>query len=454
MLKHGLQKLFEGLSRPRVAFLIALASLALNIIFFEHFYRSELQQHQSDARVAASSELSLLRGRVERELNALLFISNGLSSYLSVYHEQLETDNIYAILSDFYANSKHVRNFGIAVGYRMTYVYPVEGNEKALELYFPDHPVQWSQVQTAINTHSGVLAGPVKLVQGGSGLIYRYPVFVNDEYWGIISTVIDTNSFLKAAFNDIKYGQEDFAIQTYVNGKLGKVIYGNPNLFNQPDSLVVESEVPNGKWRWAIKASISQAQMLQARHTRFMGWGISLLLSAFLYLLLKDRARLNSAAMFDTLTGLANRRLLLERLEHTLQRLQREPDYSCALLFFDLNDFKTINDTYGHGVGDQVLTTVAQRIRTELRQSDTVARLGGDEFVVVIEYEIRTCHIPFVEKRLRNIIAKPMEINKHVFEIQTSIGIAHYRTDGLSPESMLKAADSNMYEDKKIKHNR
>lgn len=94
-------------------------------------------------------------------------------------------------------------------------------------------------------------------------------------------------------------------------------------------------------------------------------------------------AELSELAFYDALTGLPNRRLLLDRIEQTLLRQAREPSW-CALLFIDLDDFKRVNDHHGHGVGDQVLTVVAQRLRASVRETDPLGRLAGDEFVALL----------------------------------------------------------------------
>jgi sensor domain CHASE-containing protein len=145
---------------------------------------------------------SALQARLSRELNSVLFLSSGLSSYLAVRRASLDRAEVESILEALHRDSRHVRNFAVAVGYRITYIYPVKGNEKAVGLNYSDAPVQWPDVKRAIDTGRPVLTGPLALVQGGSGLIYRVPIFAGGKYWGLLSSVIDTKSLLNSALSD------------------------------------------------------------------------------------------------------------------------------------------------------------------------------------------------------------------------------------------------------------
>src|SRR3990167_3093539 len=196
-----------------VALSCAVVALLVFALLFELLVRAESGKIEANRRSEAVSYGSMLRTQVDRELNALLFVSGGLASYLNVYHDELDPAKVQAILADLYARTKHVRNLGIAVGYRMTYLYPVESNEKAIGIDYRNLPRQWPQVAQAVASRQGVLAGPLDLVQGGKGLIYRYPVFIRDQYWGILSTVINTEPFLQAAFGNLNSADYDFSIR-------------------------------------------------------------------------------------------------------------------------------------------------------------------------------------------------------------------------------------------------
>ena len=149
----------------------------------------------------------------------------------------------------------------------------------------------------------------------------------------------------------------------------------------------------------------------------------------------------------DVLTGLANRRLMLDRLEHAMAHAEREGKL-LAVLFLDLDRFKTINDSLGHSVGDQWLKTIANRLRRCARDSDTVARLGGDEFALVIENARNVMEIANVAQRILDAISEPTIVEGHDLNSTVSIGISIFPPDDGGIDSLLKNADTAMYHKK------
>lgn len=152
-------------------------------------------------------------------------------------------------------------------------------------------------------------------------------------------------------------------------------------------------------------------------------------------------------ANHDALTGLANRYLFIDRLKHALNQAKRL-ESSLAIIFIDLNDFKIINDTYGHDAGDKILLRFSERLRGVLRASDTFARYGGDEFVLIIENMINIKEINKIILNLRKAIDQSFNIDSQIIELNISIGYSIYPDDGEDIDSLIKQADSRMYQDK------
>lgn len=161
-------------------------------------------------------------------------------------------------------------------------------------------------------------------------------------------------------------------------------------------------------------------------------------------LLRRAQAELAQLALVDALTGLPNRRLLLDRLEKAIGRAHRGRHF--ALLFLDLNDFKAVNDTFGHQAGDEVLVETARRLEEAVRDGDTVARLAGDEFVVLCE-DTRQGEEAFVAERIRESFARPFTITGGEAQVGVAIGVGHLEL-GLDAPSLLDRADRAMYEAK------
>ncbi len=154
--------------------------------------------------------------------------------------------------------------------------------------------------------------------------------------------------------------------------------------------------------------------------------------------------QLERRAFHDDLTGLANRALFTDRLEHALDRSARALDVGIAVLFVDLDDFKAVNDGMGHGAGDELIRSVAERIRSCVRPADTVARLGGDEFAVLLEDVPSVSHATALADRLLEVLQLPVGVIGVSMAVPASVGVTFASRDSTA-ESLLRDADIAMY---------
>lgn len=159
-------------------------------------------------------------------------------------------------------------------------------------------------------------------------------------------------------------------------------------------------------------------------------------------------------ALYDGLTGLPNRHLFLDRLEHALERRKRRPDYLFAVLFLDLDRFKVVNDSLGHAIGDQLLVMVAQRLQVCLRTVDTVARLGGDEFTILLDDIKHVSDATHAAERIQRALGLPFHIKQQDVFTSASIGIAlggaPSRPGYEHAVDLLRDADTAMYRAKAL----
>lgn len=200
-----------------------------------------------------------------------------------------------------------------------------------------------------------------------------------------------------------------------------------------------------------LKKPFDNLEVLQLSHALTRKWALN-----------RDvRGRLRDLAFNDTLTGLANRVQFMDRFAVTLSTALRH-GHKAALLFIDLDNFKRINDTLGHGVGDELLRTVAERLRRCLRDTDSIARpslpglaarLGGDEFTVILPEIQRGEFAATVARRIVEHLSQPMDLGQHRVLVTASIGIALIPQDGDTVETLLKKADLAMYAAKRAGSN-
>jgi len=154
--------------------------------------------------------------------------------------------------------------------------------------------------------------------------------------------------------------------------------------------------------------------------------------------------RIAHLAHFDYLTGLPNRALFLDNLEHSVSMAKRN-NYNVAVLFLDLDGFKKVNDTLGHDAGDLLLQGVSKRLKEALRASDTVARVGGDEFIFVLNEIGDDENAALMANKIINVLSEPFELKGQRCHVGGSIGISIYPSGSTSPKTLIKQADDAMY---------
>ena len=368
-------------------------------------------------------------------------------------------------------------------------VVPLAGNEKALGHDLLADSQRTKEAFLARDTGRLTLAGPFNLMQGGLGAVGRLPVFLPDAaglpaFWGFTSALIRFPAVLNTAgFADIeRQGYQWVLWRTHPDTAQRQVIAasGADNLL-APASFGMT--VPNGEWTFSIAPVAGWGDAAYQRNIMALGLFISLLVALLFGMLrhypvrlraeVQQRARseseealriaatafeaqqgqIDSLAFYDPLTQLPNRRLLLDRLDQALHASTRHARKS-ALLFVDLDNFKTINDTLGHHLGDQLLTLVAQRLKACSREGDTVAHLGSDEFVVMLEDLSEDIHeaanqAESVGEKMLAALAKVYPLTSGAHHSTTSIGITLFGSaQQESNEEPLKRAELAMFQAK------
>ncbi len=405
-------------------------------------------------RMAANAHAELLshgnelQARITRELSNALYLSSGLSAYVAVRHRKPDRGEIDGIFSRLYAKARHVRNFSVATGTTLTYVYPLKGNEIVLGLRYQDLPEQWPGIKAIIDSGKPLLTGPIDLVQGGRGLIYRIPILADDKYWGLLSTVVNVDSLFASAFGNSDMQRVDFALRGKdARGLEGDMIWGDEALFKRPGIETMEVEVPGGNWVLAVAAKQKRGSGFLIVQMRVLTLVLALLAGWYAFYLVRQRARLAHMALYDALTGLPNRRLIEDRIQRVVLQQHRNKEMIAAVLLLDLNGFKLVNDRHGHRAGDHVLQLLAGRVSDALRVIDTVGRWGGDEFVVVMQ-DVNRQKLPDLVDRIRQAVELPMTYAGETLQVGVSIGIAIVPDDGADVARLVRLADQRMYSDK------
>ncbi|WP_417666110.1 diguanylate cyclase [Pseudidiomarina sp.] len=398
-----------------------------------------------------NSEFLLAKSNLESNLFRDVFLVDSLATVFNI-DPKSAAENFVEIASRLLQKSKHVRSIGMGPNDVLVDVIPLEGNEKAIGLDFRTVPEQYTTIIAARDRGDIYLAGPVNLVQGGRGLIARIPVFndypINLDYWGTVSVVIDYEQLINDA-GLFRIENTKIAIRG-INGtgESGQIFEGDEALFNVAD-YSGKLLIPNGEW-WVAAEFFPILEKNQTLFLALVRWGsllVYVLLFGLIMLLwayyLVERQRANA----DALTHLVNRRFTLDYLNRRFANKNPKDDF--VVLAIDLNHFKEINDNLGHYAGDEVLRCVAQRLQAAVRGTDLVARMGGDEFLVVLN-RIRDSKIAdtLVAKIRQTVEGSELVVDDLPIHLSISIGVAGSTEEVNSVDSLLKLADTRMYEDK------
>jgi diguanylate cyclase (GGDEF)-like protein/PAS domain S-box-containing protein len=221
------------------------------------------------------------------------------------------------------------------------------------------------------------------------------------------------------------------AVQRYFDGK--------------SQELMIEYRIAckDGSWKWILSRGMAFKRDANGKVARLIGTNCDISMRK------QADMQIEYLAFYDQLTALPNRRLLFDRLVQMLATSIRDMEYG-ALIFIDLDDFKTLNDTWGHSMGDAMLVQVARRLAVNLRANDTVARLGGDEFVVTIkglgtERANAAAEAAAVCEKLLSTISEPCMLGENEYRGSASIGVTLFGPEQIAPDILMGQADSAMY---------
>jgi diguanylate cyclase (GGDEF)-like protein len=431
------------------------ASLAWVVINISH------TKARAEIAVQAQNHLLQIRDRMDRQLQSTLSVPETVAAFVAA-QGRMPPEIFATVVGRLLDHQRNIRNLALAPDNVITDIYPRMGNEQALGLRYMDNPQQRGAVERAIQTRRTVVAGPIKLVQGGLGITSRTPVFMaplldgkhspEPAYWGIVSLTVNADTL----FADVGLSTEQMGFQVAARGKDatgagGAVFLGSADLFNEnPTTLEVPlpgggswllGAVPTGGWRNAGSAPTLVV---------LLSYAFALLLGLLSARLVRTHQQVLALASHDRLTGLPNRRLFEDRLSQAVLTAHRDHRPG-ALLLIDLDGFKPVNDTLGHRSGDQVLVRVGQRLQGLARANDTAARIGGDEFALVLNAVASPEAAMEVAEKVLQTMLTPVGLDngEHVF-MGASIGVAIFM--GATAESLpnlIDRADQALYKSKR-----
>lgn len=373
------------LSGRMPVFLIGL--LLLLLLGLSELLLKQVQlRREATLRQQVGNQAGELRARLLNELNGTLHLASGLAAYLQSRDGVIDEAALQPWIEGLTRQSRHIRNIALAPDNRISYIYPLAGNEGAMGLYYPDNAQQWPAVQRAITERQPALDGPIQLRQGGQGLAYRVPVFLRDgRYWGLISTVIDIPSLLRELPAAASSMQLEIALFSRPYDASAPPMLGSA-AWRATAHSQLQLPVPGGQW--LLLARSTAADTLNMLWLRALAWFLSLLIGGLLLLMLRSARQQQRA-----------RQALDESRQRFAQAFVTAPQ-GMALLT-PQGRWLAVNQQFCHLLG---------RSAGDLRQGDLLSLVEEDARMrASANLEIARSHPQQWESRLKDAFGQPID---------------------------------------------
>lgn len=418
-------------------------------------YNESIETRVTLQRDQILTRLAVVRARLEREIHSRLHIEQGMVSFTAMF-PQMSQETFARFAEGIIGDDSVIRSIAILKDTTITYIYPKSGNEIAIGKDIARIPEQRENVISVKEIGNPTIEGPVDLVQGGKGIIFRMPIYVQNSgtkvsqskkvYWGQASVVLDLERLLEHA-EFFKDPELNVALWD-VTANETEVFAGDTTILNK---VPLEMTIPLPGIPWVI-GGIPREGWIDPRKRLglaiFSAITTGVIAGGLVALLVYARARLKQMAYIDSLTGLPNRKLFWDRAGRAIEFARRRK-LKVAFYMFDLDDFKRVNDVYGHAMGDKLLAAVADRLHSSIRAEDTIARLGGDEFSIIAILGTDPTGAGVLHKRLLEMFKAPFHCEDRDLKVIASIGLGIWPDDGATPDMVLAKADVEMYKIKR-----
>ena len=391
------------------------------------------------------------------ELNAQVYSGEIITDFeKGIYVTELLEEvllNAQGQISDFPSVAQrylrdYIGSIQLAPGGVVTAIYPMEGNEGGLIdlLHDPDRgPVAEYGIEHDVVT----MQGPFELKQGGVGIAVRNPVFLTDldgnrHFWGFTIVILKAEELFQGSFDSLQSFGYDYRLSTTASpvNPERKVVLSTSESLDRP----VENSFQAGECTWTLEVAPKYGWTVSHESLALCLLGAMLVLFftftlGALQITIAQRRMMKKLAETDTLTGLTNRKVLVERV---ITHLKKQPNVPATEVFLGIDDFKIINDLYGHEVGDEALKNLSRNLQKVFGQKGVVSRTGGDEFGIFLP--------GMTAEQAEPLIRKASELDQtfttaqgQVCSYTISMGFADYPAQGSTREELARNVDSALY---------
>lgn len=271
-------------NRFSITLAITLIVLAVLSFLFESLYHLREVEQKNQLNISSLNAGRRIHSQISQDLTQAAYLSSGLAAYIKVYRSNLEETKIRELLEAVYTEYPLIRNLGLAEGTLLKYVVPSFRNADAVGIDYREIEDQWPDIEKSIQSKQSFLSGPVNLIQGGEALIYRYPIYLDTAYWGILSTVIDQNALFSQSIELDSLNISGIAIR---NSETKSALFGPQRLFEDSDTYTFRVDVMNQNWEYALLPDMEYSIISSINKERWIGRILLLALFGFTFYMLK-----------------------------------------------------------------------------------------------------------------------------------------------------------------------
>ncbi len=432
------------MKNPKIIFI----SLLLASCLFTYYVYTDISKQQEER---VQIVLNLYAERIRNAFNDFIYITNIFRNLVLAYNGALPKEVFQAA-----AGAVYNENYFISINYMpngiITDMFPPQLQElfRGENVFISENTS--SDAYIAKKNQATTLAGPYQLsaLNNTLAIAVRTPVFLekNDTtfFWGFITSLLHPQTILKrlVEINELEKLGYEISLQSYDYTKKPLRLFQTTD-FSEKKAHVKIIEIGKDEWKFFVYRSEDKTILYKNTLTVFL---ICMTFSFIIYCLLKNitlrYTRVREQVYKDPLTKLYNRKII----EEYMQPEWKSYKDTFTVFYLDLNNFKPVNDTYGHDMGDKLLIAFAGRMKAIFKEGTILARIGGDEFVAVVNDLPSENAVDSILKRITDIAERKFHLDNVEINISTSIGYAMYPKDGAVMKDILESADKKMYADK------
>lgn len=428
-----------------ISFTAALAATAVLVCIFCVIRKEQVTARDNANRLFALQKLVAVSDSIQTELNESLQYADFFDVIISKDTE-ISKNTIYDYAKLILQQNKNIDSIQLAPKGIVSMIYPLKGNEAAIGHDLLKDTERKEYVEKAIEKRASVTQGPVKAKQGGYLVFNRKAIFVTEngkeQFWGLSIIAMNFDKLMEKYQKNLKNEKYLFALRANKGDKEQEILWGDYEIFNE-NAVVKTILLPDNEWEMAIYPKngwSSNSKSLRNLNNFF--YAVALLAFLLIYLCANFYQDKIEETKKEVLTGTLNK----SALKAFVRKKLSQKDKKHGMILLDLNNFKDINDKFGHPVGDAVLIEVSKRISAMLRKTDRVSRFGGDEYIIFLSNIKNEDIVKQILQRTIEHVALPMVIDGLELKICISAGYAIYPDDGKTFDELYKIADEKMYE--------